>query len=441
MGTVYEALDRRNGNRVAVKTIARDSSSDMVRRFEREAKILRQLNHPNIVRFYDSGREERWLYLAMEFLDGLTLEDLLKRKSKLDIDLVLAISKPITDAAHYIHEKGFVRNDIKPNNIILTNAGRVCLLDFGISRPAESSTLITETREMFHTGTYVVIGTIQFMAPEQLEPEHFEIDRRADIYAFGVVLYRMLTGVYPFGSGVSERFAHAHGRGVIRPPSDHAQLPAGMDAVVLKCLKYNPMERFQTMLELQQALYAAAGEVKPVDLRKVVADVGVEVQEVQAMDGRTTLQATWNNLLRAIAESRGSDAPGVGGVPISDKAAKGDSVDDAFIESESGSNEMSRLSLLEGNVKATEWHGQKTGPYLLLNNKVRVGRSSDNDLVLRDELLSRYHAEFDTADERWFIQDLNSGLGTIVNNERILTRTFLRKDDLVQFGSFIYRFG
>jgi len=436
MGTVYEALDSRNGRRVAIKTMARDSDSDMIRRFEREAKILRQLNHPNVVRFYGSGREDRWLYIAMEFLDGLTLEDLLWRKNILDIDLVVAIAKPITDAVHYVHQKGFVRNDIKPNNIILTNAGRVCLLDFGISRPAQSDPMVIENGEMFHTGSHVVIGTVQFMAPEQFElADGYEIDRRADIYSFGVVLYRMLTGVYPFIGKSPERFAGAH---VIRPPSDYTQVPPEIDAIVLKCLKHNPMERFQTMLELQHALCTAAGQVKPVNLRNVVAAVSAEVQQVQAMDGMVTLQPSITDLLRNWSKgSPSSDS----GLALPGLMAIEQFADHASTQTKSESKAIPKLSLIEGNAQAVKWNITRRGRTLPLINKIRVGRSSDNNLILRHKLLSRFHAEFGVTDDRWFIEDLNSGLGTYVNDKRVLTPTFLTNGDKIQFGGFIFRFG
>ena len=163
MGVVYEAIDGHTGRKVAVKVIADVRNTELAVRFEREALIMNDLNHPNIVRLYDWGKEGDRPYIVMEYLDGLTLEEVLRIQGKLDLSLAIAVASALAEAAHYVHQKGYVRNDIKPSNVMLTSAGRVCWFDFGTTKPAGPN---AELLSKFDTKAGGFIGTPLFAAPE-----------------------------------------------------------------------------------------------------------------------------------------------------------------------------------------------------------------------------------------------------------------------------------
>lgn len=448
MGAVYEAIDNRNGRRAAVKVIMDSTDSEMLRRFKREALIMRELNHPNIVRLYESGEDDDQFFIAMEFLDGLTLEELINRQGILSLNIVIAIAKLVARAAHYIHEKGFVRNDIKPTNIMLTNAGRVCLLDFGITRPVTANLEIG----MFQTETRVVVGTFQFMAPEQFDVSGDQPDdARSDIFSLGVVLYRMLTGVYPFDGTPRMRLAEAQTGAQITPPSHLIALPPAIDTVVLKCLQKDPADRFQTMMELETALAAVAEGLPDVDLRSIINVVRLEVEEVQAMDDLATVEPSTGLVPPArIAASNVTLQPGLSAVSKYQEPRLNSilgheealpALQDTFRPTRvERPHAVPCITMIAGRTEDVDFPITAVGLVLPLRECVRVGRSSDNDLVLRDEQLSRYHGQFDTENGNWFVEDFNSSGGTFVNGERILTRRFLTDGDKIQIGGFIFQF-
>jgi serine/threonine-protein kinase len=451
--------------------------------------IMNDLHHPNVVRIYDWGRENGRLYISMEYLDGVNLEEVIKRRGRLGLDLTVAIVKPVAEAAQYVHQKGYVRNDIKPNNIMLTTAGRVCLLDFGISRAARSK---PELEAKFDTDRGVIIGTPQFMAPEQFE--RYTADERSDIYSLGVMLYKMLTGQFPFDGSDFVDIARAHLVQSPAPPSQRVPLPPAVDGVILKCLEKDPDKRFRTMAELADALVAAAGDLPPVDLKSVVNMVREEAKEVEQMDRMLTMApahfpvpampsaapieatgGTWPGdpapqPPQSIADTapilwRASrvDAP----KPIADEAIPDEapaitgSMVGAPINTEApaitgpGETQMAslygtgghrpsdprpRIALLRGRAEDVDWRLTAVGTAYMLEKKTSVGRSSENDVVLRDAKISRYHAEFNVDGETWFIEDYNSIVGTFVGGEKIIARHSLRDGDEVQIGYFVFIF-
>jgi len=181
MGVVYKARDTRLGRIVAIKV----STEEFGERFEREARVIASLNHPNICQLYDVGPN----YLVMEYLEGETLAARLARRV-LPLDLVLGVAIQIADALDAAHRKAVVHRDLKPANIMLTKSG-LKLLDFGLARIEQQTAFSDETRTIAITNPGTVLGTPQYMSPEQLEGK--ETDSRTDIFAFGAVLYEMLT--------------------------------------------------------------------------------------------------------------------------------------------------------------------------------------------------------------------------------------------------------
>src|SRR5262245_60502464 len=253
MGEVYKARDTRLERTVAIKVLPQrlSSSPEVRQRFEREAKTISQLSHPHICALYDVGREGETEYLVMEYLEGETLSDRLG-KGALPTDQVLRFGIEIADALDRAHRAGIVHRDLKPGNVMLTKSG-VKLLDFGLAKLAAPvadpisglSMLPTTPRGSNLTAQGTILGTFQYMAPEQLEGK--EADTRTDIFALGAVLYEMATGKKAF-SGTSQ----ASLIGAIlhtEPPSISAiepMSPPALDRVVRTCLAKDPEERWQS---------------------------------------------------------------------------------------------------------------------------------------------------------------------------------------------------
>jgi cytochrome c-type biogenesis protein CcmH/NrfG/predicted Ser/Thr protein kinase len=229
MGVVYRARQPRLNRFVALKILAYDKEQDekFTERFAREAQALARLNHPNIVTVHDFGEAGRHCYLLMEFVDGLSLRQLLQ-SGTMKPEQALTIVPKICEALQYAHEQGIVHRDIKPENILLDKQGRVKIADFGIAKM-----LGVDTGQSTLTGAKEVMGTPHYMAPEQIE-KPMEVDHRADIYSLGVVFYEMLTGELPLGK--------------FQPPSSCAralQMDVRLDEVVLRALAKEPERRYQ----------------------------------------------------------------------------------------------------------------------------------------------------------------------------------------------------
>jgi serine/threonine-protein kinase len=199
MGEVYRATDTRLGRQVAIKTLPESLAADADRlaRFEREAKLLAALNHAHIASVYNLDRHEGTLYLAMELVEGVSLEERLKTGA-LPVNEALPLALQIAQALEAAHEKGVVHRDLKPANIMLTPAGLVKVLDFGLAKafstdPAQATVAQSPALSLAMTQQGLILGTAGYMAPEQASGQ--PADQRADVWAFGVVVYEMLTGL------------------------------------------------------------------------------------------------------------------------------------------------------------------------------------------------------------------------------------------------------
>jgi serine/threonine-protein kinase len=488
MGVVYEGIEEHHGQRVAVKVLndSLTTESDLARRFEREAMILKSLDHPNIVRLVAWGREALRLYIAMEFLDGVTVEEVVRRRGRLPLDLVIAIAEPIARAVEYVHERGFVRNDIKPSNVMITATGRVCLLDFGISRPmkavGEGSASSGATDKApgrdggadgdLDTRSFVIIGTPQLMAPEQFTTG---VDERSDIYSLGVVLYRMLTGAYPFEGLSLPDLMRAHVERMPDPPSSRAPVSAPVDALVLRCLAKNPADRFQTMAEVASALAAIGPAQSATALATMVKEVREAAKQIDAIDDMRTIAEGPETAIEVFRRSSGfgarvTPAPpaplakAVLGVaaprwspfrpspsqrpvqaavhaPVQPSPVQPPPVQQPRYEF-AGPRPTTRgpvLALVAGgmeNVLSTQG-AQNT---FRLTKRMTFGRYSENDVVLRAPTVSRSHAVFYPDDDEWYVEDANSGCGTFVNGEPLIDRRTLHDGDEIRLGEFVFLF-
>jgi Tol biopolymer transport system component/predicted Ser/Thr protein kinase len=248
MGEVYRAKDTRLGRDVAIKVLSSNlsSSPELRQRFEREARTISQLSHPHICALYDVGREGETDFLVMEYLEGETLADRLAR-GPLPLDQTLRHGIEIADALDKAHREGIVHRDLKPGNVMLTKSG-VKLLDFGLakavapqSRPSSLTELPTQ-HALTQEGT--ILGTFQYMAPEQLEGK--EADARTDLFALGCVLYEMVTGRKAFAATSQASLIGAILHKEPEPISQFAPMtPRALDRVVRRCLAKDPEGRWQ----------------------------------------------------------------------------------------------------------------------------------------------------------------------------------------------------
>jgi Tol biopolymer transport system component len=252
MGEVYRARDTRLDRVVAIKMLRDHLSNDPDRRmrFEREARVISQLNHPHICALFDVGRENGADYLVIEYLDGQTLADRL-RKGPLPIEQALEFAIQIAEALDAAHRKGIIHRDLKPANVMLTKTGAK-LLDFGIARitPAAGT---EGSRDGTLTAEGALLGTPQYMTPEQLEGR--EADARSDLFAFGAVLYEMLTGRRAFaGESLSRVTAAVLDSQPIPVSRIEPRVPAVLERVVTTCLAKDPDERWQSAGDLGREL-------------------------------------------------------------------------------------------------------------------------------------------------------------------------------------------
>ena len=238
MGTVYRGTQLSLGRPVAIKVLRVSDGYDFAfeDRFRREARAMAALNHPNIVAIYDYGHlGTEFLYFVMEYVDGTDLGEIM-RLGRMTSELALQLLPQICAGLEYAHSKGIVHRDIKPANIMLTRQGEVKIADFGLAKDvALGASLATET--------HMVMGTPEYAAPEQFNA-HREVDHRADIYAFGVLMYQMLTGALP--------------RGAWQPPSAlRPGLDPRFDPIVIRALMPDRQHRFQSITDMRRAIEAA----------------------------------------------------------------------------------------------------------------------------------------------------------------------------------------
>jgi serine/threonine-protein kinase len=254
MGEVYRAKDTRLERTVAIKVLPKEMSADAVskQRFEREAKTISSLNHPNICTLHDIGSQDGVDYLVMECVEGETLAKRLD-KGALPLEQVLKYGMQVADALDKAHRAGIVHRDLKPGNIMLTPTGAK-LLDFGLAKPAAPpasvatlTAAVTQTSPMTEQGA--IVGTFQYMSPEQVEAK--ELDGRSDIFSLGAVLYEMVTGHRAFPGKSRLSVASAVLEKDPEPISTLQPLtPPALDRAIRRCLAKNPEDRWQTARDL-----------------------------------------------------------------------------------------------------------------------------------------------------------------------------------------------
>jgi serine/threonine-protein kinase len=258
MGVVYRALDVRLDRRIALKLLAADLAEDdrFRARFLREARLAAAIEHPNIIPVYEAGEADGVLYLAMRYVEGMDLGELLAPGRPLDPERALALLTPIAAALDAAHVRGLVHRDVKPSNVLIAGDSEdgVFLCDFGLSKRATSLSGLTAADQL--------LGTMHYVAPEQIEGR--PVDGRADVYALGAVLFEAFAGrtPYPRDTDVAVLWAHMQEP----PPAVTAlrpELPSGLDEVLVRALAKDPSERYATASELVDAARAELGLADP----------------------------------------------------------------------------------------------------------------------------------------------------------------------------------
>ncbi|MFJ2743973.1 Stk1 family PASTA domain-containing Ser/Thr kinase [Streptomyces sp. NPDC087440] len=270
MATVYRAVDTRLDRELALKVMHLSLAADatFVERFIREAKSVARLAHPNVVGVFDQGTDGDYVYLAMEYIAGCTLRDVLRERGALQPRAALDILEPVLAALGAAHRAGFVHRDMKPENVLIGDDGRVKVADFGLVRAVDT---VTST-----TGS--VLGTVSYLAPEQIE--HGTADTRADVYACGVVLYEMLTGAKPHSGGTPAQVLYQHLNEDVPPPSAVVPgLALELDELVASATARNPEARPYDAVALLGQAHAA---------RLALSDAQLDVVPPQAKESVPT---------------------------------------------------------------------------------------------------------------------------------------------------------
>ena len=246
MSTLYLALQKSLERKVAIKELLPSLRTDteMVERFNREAKVSASMAHEGIVNIFDFWVERGSCYLAMEYLEGKDLGEVIDTMGALPVDATVAIASKAAEALHYAHQRGIVHRDVKSGNIFITEKGEVKLTDFGIAYVPGKSPL---------TQPGIAIGTPEYMSPEQIRGE--KAHPRSDIFSLGVVLYEMLTGRRPFGAdGDEEVIGSVLSKKPKGPRALNREVPWGLHRLTMKCLQKKPEKRFQAMEDLKISL-------------------------------------------------------------------------------------------------------------------------------------------------------------------------------------------
>jgi serine/threonine-protein kinase len=290
MATVYVALDQRLDRQVALKIMHAGLAEDdaFVSRFQREAKSAARLAHPHVVSVYDQGESDGVVYLAMEYVPGRTVRDVLRSHGRLTPEQALTILDPVLQALVAAHRAGFVHRDIKPENVLLGDDGTVKVADFGLARAISTSTS-TATQG-------ILIGTVAYLSPEQVE--RGVADARSDVYGAGILLYEMLTGSVPYAGETPLAVAYQHVNAAVpRPSSVRPGMAKVADDLVARATRQDPDERWRDAAEFLDAVRVARRDLpspRPltVDLTDGASTLVVAMDDEHLVDSPVPLAAS-----------------------------------------------------------------------------------------------------------------------------------------------------
>ncbi len=446
MATVFKAYQPTLDRYVAIKVLPAYHARDPIfmKRFVQEARSVAKLAHPNIVQIYDFGDQEGITYIVMEYVDGGTLKDRLKQQAlsaSEAVDFIIQAAEGLNCA----HSNGIIHRDVKPANMLVRKDGHLLLSDFGIAKILEGTTNLTRVG----TG----IGTPQYMSPEQGTGQ--PVDRRSDIYSLGIVLYHCLTGRVPFTADnpLSITVKHLHDPLPIENLRV-ANVPTPIEQVVLKMTAKSPQDRYQSTDTLIDALanaLAASHLAMPRSWRGgmqasgTIPSLGSQPDPRVAFSGQMPISNSGpgGNFAAFTANSQplseqsaavtvpcfrcGAANPSTRlfctscGYELSDSRAAAD----RFVGS-NGRPMLARLTIKNGQMGGRS--------YLFHQDMTTIGRTNGNDLIISGRTVSRRHARLWFDNGRWYLEDLQSANGTLVNNVRIFQPAQLNDGDLISFG-------
>ena len=331
MGEVLRAIQKSPGKSVAVKTLKNmgDSSREAIARFLREARAVAQVRHSGIVDVHGVGRcPDGGYFLVMDLVEGTSLQERLGQ-GVLPVEEAVRIVMAVADAVQHIHEHGIIHRDLKPSNVLLTPSGRPILTDFGLARHFQS-----EDADLSVAGQ--IIGTPQYMAPEQASPQRGRVGPATDVYGLGAILYALLTSRPPVqAAGTVEALAWFFSAEPPRPPHEFSpDVPATLEAVCLRCLRKDPAERFATAAEVAEALREAIGwedavpVSPPADKQAAVARSTGNQTAALALTLATVVGFAWWAFY--VSEPGPEPSPTRGGAPVT--AANGGSATQADVD-------------------------------------------------------------------------------------------------------------
>jgi serine/threonine-protein kinase len=250
MGLVFQAYDKQLKEQVAIKILSPllSSDPDALERLKREVSSARRITHPNVIRIHDISELNGLHFISMEYFEGITLKDYIKKTGSLSLMQAFNLASQICDALEAAHRQGVIHRDLKSQNIIIGPTNHVKIIDFGLARSENVEGL---------TATGLIMGTPEYMAPEQVAGK--TVDERADIYSLGIILYEMLTGRVPFtgDSAIAVGFKQLK-EDPCKPSEINPQIPSEVESVILRAIQKNPLSRFLSVGELKSSLEKAA---------------------------------------------------------------------------------------------------------------------------------------------------------------------------------------
>lgn len=450
MATVFKAYQPNLDRYVAIKVLPAYHARDpiFVKRFAQEARAVAKLVHPNILQIHDFGEEDGITYIVMEYVDGGTLKDRLKRPIAVPeaVDYMIQAAEGLNCA----HTNGIVHRDVKPANMLLRKDGYLLLSDFGIAKILEGTTNLTRVG----TG----IGTPQYMSPEQGTGQ--PVDRRSDIYSLGIVLFHCLAGRVPFTAENPLTITVKH----LNEPLPvellrKANVPAPIEQVVVKMTAKHPQDRYQTIDELINALtnaLTASNLSIPSRWRPGISSAMPQLDRQGSVVARppssmasgplSPSQAQWPNIISQplIANIQqqvvtlpcfrcGEANPSTRlfcttcGYELADKFA----VADRYM-GPNGRPLLARLTMQNGAMGGRSYRFHQI--------VTTIGRTNGNDLIISGRTVSRRHARLWFDNGRWYLEDLQSANGTLINGVRISQPQALNDGDVINFGDEIVVF-